>query len=274
MFKSILFNKNHWFLQLKIIKHLSFKSDSHYSVLGVGSLATPKEIKIAYYQKCKELHPDKNTNSKKQHSHIEFVKLNEAYSILSNASSRRDYDMSFNSSYNYPNPTNVYRNTSQGHPSRAKYTQGGYPNPYDDFARDSVYEEQMKFYREQMKYKHFYKPGQEYYDTSEKTGPVPYKTLLTMSLIVFSIFLFDAIFVTLTYNNDINNLQKNYSPLHNRKWRPNKFNEIKLNEYSDLEMEINEWKKYEADIEDKIREYKEYESTPRVRIYKRNPVKD
>lgn len=41
----------------------------------------------------KKLHPDTN-NSSKKNSHGEFVRLNEAYSILSNPSSRRDYDSS------------------------------------------------------------------------------------------------------------------------------------------------------------------------------------
>ncbi len=133
MYKSILFNSK-GFLQFHTINstRLSFKTNSHYDVLGVSSLATPKEIKIAYYKKCKELHPDKNTASSKTQSHSQFVKLNEAYSILSNASSRRDYDSSFNSTYNYPNPTNVYRDGNQS--NRAKYTQ--YSSPFDDYSRE------------------------------------------------------------------------------------------------------------------------------------------
>ena len=65
---------------------------SHYDVLGVGKLASKKEIKIAYYKKCKEIHPDKNNNNPK--SHQQFVKINEAYSILSDPISRREYDES------------------------------------------------------------------------------------------------------------------------------------------------------------------------------------
>ncbi len=132
MYRTILFNKTCFQSQtIKSLARLSFKSKSHYDVLGVNNLATPKEIKIAYYKKCKELHPDKNLNNSKMHSHSQFVKLNEAYSILSNATSRRDYDSSLNSTYKHPNPTNVYRNGNQ---SWAKYTQ--YSNPYDEYYRE------------------------------------------------------------------------------------------------------------------------------------------
>ena len=65
---------------------------NHYQALGVGRLASSKEIKVAYYNKCKQMHPDKNTDNPKAHS--EFVNINEAYCILSDPSSRREYDYS------------------------------------------------------------------------------------------------------------------------------------------------------------------------------------
>lgn len=243
---------------------MSFKTQSHYDVLGVGKLAAQKEIKLAYYKKCKKLHPDTN-NSSKKNSHGEFVRLNEAYSILSNPSSRRDYDSSFFSSYNYPNPTNVYKNNNYNQ-SRAKYT--SYSNPFDDYQHNQEhYEEQMRFYREQMRYSSYYRPGQNY--QTEEPKPVPFKTLFTVALIICTIFLFDAIFVTMTYNHDMNNLQKNYNPMSNRRWKKNG---NPPSEYDD--QEINESKKYEADIDKKIREFKEYESKTNVRIYQMDEVKD
>lgn len=65
---------------------------NHYDALGVGRLASSKEIKVAYYKKCKQIHPDKNTDNPRAHS--QFVIINEAYSILSDPSSRREYDYS------------------------------------------------------------------------------------------------------------------------------------------------------------------------------------
>lgn len=180
-------------------------------MLGVGRLASGKEIKVAYYKKCKQMHPDKNTDSSKAHS--QFVNINEAYSILSDPSSRREYDSSkltwwcdcktchtiwnlplgINSSFNYPNPTNIYRNNSASYQGgRPKYTYSR--SPFDDhFNNDSVFEEQMKFYREQMRYANYYRPGQEQY---AQRKPVPLKTLLLVGLIVCGVFFFDAIFVT------------------------------------------------------------------------------
>ncbi|KAG8146774.1 hypothetical protein E2320_013874 [Naja naja] len=52
---------------------------SHYEVLGIKQDATSKEIKQAFFRKSKQLHS-------------QFVKLNEAYNILSKEKSRRDYD--------------------------------------------------------------------------------------------------------------------------------------------------------------------------------------
>ena len=53
----------------------------------------------------------------------------------------------------------------------------------------------MRFYREQMRYSSFYRPGSTYYQSKENSSPIPPKTLLIVSLLVCAILLFDAIFV-------------------------------------------------------------------------------
>ncbi|XP_026580544.1 dnaJ homolog subfamily C member 4-like [Pseudonaja textilis] len=63
---------------------------SHYDVLGIKQDATSKEIKQAFFRKSKQLHPDSNPTNPELHG--QFVKLNEAYNILSKEKSRRDYD--------------------------------------------------------------------------------------------------------------------------------------------------------------------------------------
>ncbi|KAM3825058.1 dnaJ homolog subfamily C member 4 [Vipera latastei] len=81
-------------------QHLAFSSTihgwssarniSHYEVLGIKQDATSKEIKQAFFRKSKQLHPDSNPANPELHS--QFVKLNEAYNVLSKERSRRDYD--------------------------------------------------------------------------------------------------------------------------------------------------------------------------------------
>ena len=62
----------------------------YYSVLNVVRTASPKEIKMKYYELSKKYHPDLNRDNKD--AEATFVRINEAYSVLSNESKRRDYD--------------------------------------------------------------------------------------------------------------------------------------------------------------------------------------
>ena len=64
-------------------------SENLYTRLGVSSKANEKEIKSAYRKMALKYHPDKN---KDESSTEIFKKLTEAYSTLSDSSSRRDYD--------------------------------------------------------------------------------------------------------------------------------------------------------------------------------------
>jgi len=67
-----------------------------YLILGVSKHASTTEIKIAYLMLAKEWHPDKhqNTNEAERKTAEErFKDLGEAYSILSDAAKRADYDL-------------------------------------------------------------------------------------------------------------------------------------------------------------------------------------
>ncbi|EKX35414.1 hypothetical protein GUITHDRAFT_47700, partial [Guillardia theta CCMP2712] len=62
-----------------------------YEVLGVPKSASSQEIKKAYFQKAKKLHPDVNKEDPKAQE--KFSELNNAYEILSDEQKRRMYDM-------------------------------------------------------------------------------------------------------------------------------------------------------------------------------------
>lgn len=62
----------------------------HYQRLGVSSTATLPEIKAAYRQKARELHPDQHPGDAAKED--AFKELAEAYRVLSNQERRREYD--------------------------------------------------------------------------------------------------------------------------------------------------------------------------------------
>jgi molecular chaperone DnaJ len=61
-----------------------------YKSLGVASDAADSDIKKAYRKLAKDLHPDKNPGDAKAEQR--FKEISEAYSVLSDAEQRREYD--------------------------------------------------------------------------------------------------------------------------------------------------------------------------------------
>ncbi len=62
----------------------------YYQVLGVGRDAQSTEIKQAYRQLAKRYHPDRNQGS--EEATQRFKQIHEAYEVLSNETTRQDYD--------------------------------------------------------------------------------------------------------------------------------------------------------------------------------------
>jgi len=81
----------------KVVRDVGF-----YSLLGVDTTASSKEIKHAYYQLAKEYHPDKNPNFQDH-----FMKIHTAYETLYDDGSRKIYDEWGSSSNNNAGSTDA-----------------------------------------------------------------------------------------------------------------------------------------------------------------------
>ena len=62
----------------------------YYEILEVSVEATPEEIKKSFRNLALKYHPDKNKNS--EESKQKFMKIVEAYEVLSNDQARKTYD--------------------------------------------------------------------------------------------------------------------------------------------------------------------------------------
>ncbi|KAE8669946.1 Chaperone protein dnaJ 11 [Hibiscus syriacus] len=67
-------------------------STSLYEVLGIPMSANGNEIKAAYRRLARTCHPDVVSMNQKEMSATLFVKINVAYSTLSDPNKRADYD--------------------------------------------------------------------------------------------------------------------------------------------------------------------------------------
>lgn len=63
--------------------------ENYYTILKIQQNASFEEIKKAYRKLALEFHPDRNKN---QDAHNIFIKINEAYQVLSNEQLRLEYD--------------------------------------------------------------------------------------------------------------------------------------------------------------------------------------
>lgn len=67
-------------------------ADDYYNILGVSRAASSKDIKSAYRKLALKHHPDKVPDDEKEKAEEIFVKVSEAYAILSDDEKRKVYD--------------------------------------------------------------------------------------------------------------------------------------------------------------------------------------
>lgn len=95
--------------------------DDYYKILDVSREASEEEIKKAYRKLAKQLHPDRHPRSKnwKQYYEGMFIKVTEAYSVLSDREKREQYNGRLNQVNRSPLEDNKKK---QGKDSRRSYS--------------------------------------------------------------------------------------------------------------------------------------------------------
>eukprot|EP00566_Odontella_aurita_P026450 CAMPEP_0113580042 /NCGR_PEP_ID=MMETSP0015_2-20120614/30428_1 /TAXON_ID=2838 /ORGANISM="Odontella" /LENGTH=183 /DNA_ID=CAMNT_0000484137 /DNA_START=110 /DNA_END=658 /DNA_ORIENTATION=+ /assembly_acc=CAM_ASM_000160 len=68
------------------------KEEDYYSVLGLRKGAKPKDIKSAYRKLALKYHPDKVAEDEKETAEAKFIKVSQAYAVLSDEEKRTIYD--------------------------------------------------------------------------------------------------------------------------------------------------------------------------------------
>lgn len=105
----------------------------YYESLGVSRDADESEIKKAYRQKAKELHPDRNPENRAQAAE-DFKRIAEAYEVLSDSQRRAQYDR-----YGHAGPDQGFTfGGSDFHRARDAYQEfgfGGFDDLFDLFFR-------------------------------------------------------------------------------------------------------------------------------------------
>ena len=110
----------------------------YYAILNIPRTATAKEIKQAYRSLAMQWHPDRN---KDPSAHNRFVEIQEAYSILRDATQRLEYDRLLNESETERSEPATSKTQYDEWVRQAKDTAEKYANKeYEDFLKTVINE--------------------------------------------------------------------------------------------------------------------------------------
>ncbi|CAD6241260.1 GSCOCG00002593001-RA-CDS [Cotesia congregata] len=112
-------------------RYCSKSTATYYEILGIPKDASKKDVKEAFIKLSKKIHPDKSSETSAK-SHNDFVKINEAYRVLSKDHSRQQYD------------SHLKYNQGQGPPNYRAYN----PQGDDPYSRSNAYYRSNSFYQD------------------------------------------------------------------------------------------------------------------------------
>ncbi|CAG8525483.1 14110_t:CDS:1 [Cetraspora pellucida] len=143
----------------------------HYDTLEIPQDADRGLIKTQFYKLSKKYHPDVNSDDEKAHS--KFLQINEAYSILGNEQSRREYDRSLSHQTLRSNSRNPINKTSIHFRPKVrrnrKQNYGMYGNPSEGTTFESNFESNQKYQDQRKKLKfNFNEHFQRHYEVEKK----------------------------------------------------------------------------------------------------------
>ena len=106
-----------WFKFCNVKRDISGPSSwkqkrSHYAILEIGPTSTSKEIKDAFINLSKQLHPDLHPEGQSKSDTERFQMVIEAYDVLSDPIRKKEYDASLGLTRKQPFSRSKVKNTS------------------------------------------------------------------------------------------------------------------------------------------------------------------
>jgi len=94
------------------------KVSNYYDVLGVSRNITQADLKKVYRKLSMKYHPDRNPNNSEAEE--KFKKISEAYSVLSDANKRKEYDLFSSSPFSFFDGASPFSNLRRHNPRAPK----------------------------------------------------------------------------------------------------------------------------------------------------------